>query len=53
MIDIINIFLTIFSAVSQLFSGLAVGGYTYGSMIFGGFAIGVVLIWVLRVIKRR
>lgn len=53
MVDIINIFLTIFSSLSQLFSGLTVGGYTYGSMIFGGFAIGLVLVWVLRVLRRR
>lgn len=52
MVDVINMFLTIFSALSQLFSGLTVGGYGFGSMIFGGFIIGVVIVWVLGVLRR-
>lgn len=53
MVDVVNLFLSIFSGISQMFSGMSVGGYSFGAMIFGGFVLGLVIVTVLSVLKRR
>lgn len=52
MVDVINLFLQIFSGVSQAFTSIEVGGYSFGSLLFGGFVVGLVLVWVIGVIRR-
>lgn len=52
MLDVINLFLSVFSGVVSGFTSIQIGGYSFGSMLFGGFVIGVVLVWVLSVIRR-
>lgn len=52
MVDIINLFLAVFSGISQAFTSLEIGGFSVGSLLFGGFVIGVVVCWILSAIRR-
>lgn len=52
MVDVINLFLAVFSGVSQAFTSLEIGGYSVGSMLYGGFVIGLAIFFVLSVIRR-
>lgn len=52
MVDLINLFLSVFAGIVSAFTSLEIGGYSFGSMLFGGFVLGVVLVWILSVIRR-
>ena len=52
MVDVINLFLAVFSGIVDSFVSINLGGFTVGSLIFGGFVVGVVLVFVLRVFRR-
>lgn len=52
MLDVINLFLSCFSGVVSGFTSLVLGDYSIGSLLFGGFVVGVVVTWILAVIRR-
>lgn len=52
MVDVINMFLLIFSGIVQTFTSIELGSYKIGSLLFGGFVVGVAITYVIRVIKR-
>lgn len=52
MVDVLNLFLAVFSGIVDSFVSLTIGGYSFGSLIFGGFVIGVVLTYVISVLRR-
>lgn len=53
MVDVINIFLQAFSGVVSGFTSLEFGGYSFGSLLLGGFVVGTVITFVISRIIRR
>lgn len=52
MVDVINMFLSIFSGVVGGFVDLSVGGFRLLDIVYGGFIIGLAISLVARVIGR-
>lgn len=53
MLDYMNLFLQLFSGISQGITSIDFGGYNLGSVLFGGFVLGIVFSFILRVLRRR
>lgn len=53
MVDIINLFLSIFSGIIDFFVNLSIGGYKVLSFIFAGFVLSVIFVYITGVIRRR
>lgn len=52
MVDAVNVFLNAF-AIIDCFTDIDIGGYSVGSLLFGGLAIGAIIGIVLKNILKR